>query len=91
VWFNGGAYVLEHDIFEYVAGGRPCSLEREVFPRVLATGKHIAALASRKPFFDIGTPDGLERFRAFYPGLRTMEEPPRSQSPQRMGLLANFQ
>ena len=31
-WFNGGAYVLEHDILEYTSIGRPCSLEREVFP-----------------------------------------------------------
>ena len=74
-WFNGGAYVLEHDILDYVAAGRPCSLEREVFPRVLAAGRHIATLASKKPFFDIGTPAGWREFRAFYldePGKRRL-------------------
>jgi NDP-sugar pyrophosphorylase family protein len=65
-WFNGGAYVLERRLLDYVTVHKSCSLEREVFPRLLADGKLIAAMASRKPFFDIGTPDGLDRFRAFY-------------------------
>jgi mannose-1-phosphate guanylyltransferase len=65
-WFNGGAYVLERELLDCVAAHKSCSLEREVFPRLLADGKLVAALASKKPFFDIGTPSGLERFRAFY-------------------------
>jgi NDP-sugar pyrophosphorylase family protein len=66
VWFNGGAYVLERQVLDGVTPKKPCSLEREVFPRLLADGKLIAAMGSKKLFFDIGTPDGLERFRAFY-------------------------
>ena len=65
-WFNGGAYVLEREMFDYVPPHKPCSLEREVFPRLLGDGKLIAAMSSKKPFFDIGTPEGLDRFRAFY-------------------------
>jgi NDP-sugar pyrophosphorylase family protein len=65
-WFNGGAYVLEGELLDYVAAHKSCSLERDVFPRLLADGKLVAAMTSSKPFFDIGTPDGLERFRAFY-------------------------
>ena len=65
-WFNGGAYVLERKLLDFVAADKSCSLEREVFPRLLADGKLVAAMTSKKPFFDIGTPDGLDRFRAFY-------------------------
>src|SRR5207248_7778580 len=65
-WLNGGAYVIEQSLFEHVPPGEPCSLEREIFPRVLAAGQRLAAMTSDEPFFDIGTPDDLERFRRVY-------------------------
>ena len=65
-WLNGGACVIENDLLRDVPVGQPCSLEREVFPRALARGQRLAAWISRRRFFDIGTPESLERFRSYY-------------------------
>jgi NDP-sugar pyrophosphorylase family protein len=65
-WFNGGAYIIERDLLERLLPGNACSLERELFPQALAAGQRLAAKPYRKPFFDIGTPDGLGCFREYY-------------------------
>ena len=75
-WLNAGAYVVEREMLDQLAPDQPCSLEREAFPDVLRCGGRIAALTSDEPFFDIGTPDGLETFAAFYAGLSGTRHPP---------------
>lgn len=39
---NAGIYVLDPEIFEYIPGGRPVSIEREVFPKLADEGKLFA-------------------------------------------------
>jgi NDP-sugar pyrophosphorylase family protein len=78
-WLNAGAYVVEREMLDRLAPDQPCSLEREAFPRVLRSGGRIAALTSDEPFFDIGTPEGLATFAAFYAGLSGVR-----LTPQRM-------
>ena len=38
-FINAGAYVLDPAVFNYIAQGRPVSLEREVFPKLAQEGK----------------------------------------------------
>jgi mannose-1-phosphate guanylyltransferase len=52
---NAGLYVLEPDVFELIAPGRPVSIERDVFP-VLAERGQLYALALPGYWLDVGTP-----------------------------------
>ncbi len=80
-WLNAGAYVLERELIDSVPADRPASLERDVFPEVLRSGDRIAALTSQQPFFDIGTPEGLDAFARYYAG--------RGRTPGQMARTAN--
>jgi len=61
-WINGGAYAISHAALHDVTADKPCSLEREVFPRLVARKRGVFAYCARRPVFDIGTPDRLSRF-----------------------------
>ena len=65
-FLNAGAYVIERELIEWIPAGRPCSLEREVFPNALASSARIASFPSSQPFFDIGTPGDFQRFHGLY-------------------------
>lgn len=65
-WINGGVYVMEKALLEFIPQGEVCSLERDVFPKILNAGKKLAARTAQRRFFDIGTPERLEEFRAFW-------------------------
>jgi NDP-sugar pyrophosphorylase family protein len=60
---SGGVYVLETEIFDLIAPGRPMSIEYEVFPSVLKAGRKLHVYRHEGFFGDIGTPDGWERVR----------------------------
>jgi len=65
-WVSGGAYVIDRALLDHIPRDQPCSLEREVFPRVLAGGHVLAAMTCADPFFDIGTPDAWKQFVTHY-------------------------
>jgi D-glycero-D-manno-heptose 1,7-bisphosphate phosphatase len=65
---NGGVAVLSRAIIDYIADGRPVSIENEVYPRLSAHGL-LAGRAYNRPFIDIGVPDDYERAQAFVPEL----------------------
>jgi mannose-1-phosphate guanylyltransferase len=52
---NAGAYVLERSVLELVPPGRECSIEREVFPRLV--GEELGAVVLDGYWMDIGTPE----------------------------------
>lgn len=60
-WISAGAYVFSHEIFKLIPAGRPCSMENEVFPKVLQQNLQIAVFAYRGFFGDMGTPAGYAR------------------------------
>jgi NDP-sugar pyrophosphorylase family protein len=62
-WVSGGLYALEPRALEGLADG-PASLELDVFPRLLAGGRTVAAWRGGGHFWDMGTPDGLARAEA---------------------------
>ena len=65
-WLNAGAYMLERSFVEAIAPDKVVSLEREIFPNLIAKGGKIAATLSSKPFYDIGTPEDYKGFSDLY-------------------------
>ncbi|MFN8543847.1 MAG: nucleotidyltransferase family protein [Candidatus Binatia bacterium] len=54
-WVSAGVYLLSRDLVASIPGGKPVSLEREVFPAWVGRGLHAHPVA--ESFVDIGTPD----------------------------------
>lgn len=54
-WINAGVYLIRRSWLYDVAGDRPVSLEREVFPSWI--GRGFCGYASEGRFIDIGTPE----------------------------------
>ena len=54
-WINAGAYVLEPEILGRIASDRRVSIEREIFPALVAQGG-LWAVQSEAYWIDIGTP-----------------------------------
>jgi mannose-1-phosphate guanylyltransferase len=52
---NAGAYVLERSVLDLIPAGRECSIEREVFPRLVGEG--LCARRLDGYWMDIGTPE----------------------------------
>ena len=58
---NAGTYVFTREIIETIPFGMPVSVEREVFPRLLAEGKHVYAHVDHAYWRDMGTPEDFVR------------------------------
>ena len=56
---DAGAIILRHEVLDDIPPGRVCSLEEEVFPRLIEQGR-MRAWVTCEPFYDMGTPAGLE-------------------------------
>jgi mannose-1-phosphate guanylyltransferase len=56
---NAGFYILEPEFFELIPAG-PSSIERDIFPKILAAGGPLYAYVHRGYWLDIGT---LESYR----------------------------
>jgi len=56
-YLSAGIYMLNKDLVEEIASGVNISLEEHLFPRWLASGKHIQAIVSPARCIDIGTPE----------------------------------
>ncbi|HVE67653.1 MAG TPA: NDP-sugar synthase [Solirubrobacteraceae bacterium] len=52
---SAGAYVLERDVLELMPPDQPCSIERDVFPRLVGNGLY--GYAGQGYWLDIGTPE----------------------------------
>jgi NDP-sugar pyrophosphorylase family protein len=55
---DAGAIVLSKEILAMLPEGRRCSLEEEIYPRLIASGEMYGWVTS-EPFYDMGSPDGL--------------------------------
>ncbi|HTB21637.1 MAG TPA: NDP-sugar synthase [bacterium] len=60
---NAGLYALEPSVLQRIAGGRPVSVEREVFPQLLDAGLPVKVCVSGEGVYwnDIGTPEAYLR------------------------------
>lgn len=79
-WFvNAGIYMAAKQILSAIPSGIQVSLERELFLRWLAEGKHLRAFTHPGECIDIGTP---ERYQSAQISLATVENgsrPPQGQ------------
>ncbi len=55
-WINAGTYVLEPSVLDRIEAGRPCSIEREVFP-AMASEQRLYAVRTDDYWIDAGTPE----------------------------------
>ncbi len=58
---NTGVYIFEPRILDYIPAGEKVSLEREVFPALLAGGERLRGFPVGESFIDMGTPAGYQR------------------------------
>lgn len=54
---NAGTYVLEPEVLAGVPSDRAVSIEREVFPGLIASGRKVSAFVSHAYWMDLGTPE----------------------------------
>lgn len=57
-WINGGLYILEWSILKKIPE-KPCSIERDVFPKLLKEGNYFWCYKYRGYWKDIGTIESL--------------------------------
>ncbi|MHB8340808.1 MAG: mannose-1-phosphate guanylyltransferase [Mycobacteriales bacterium] len=58
---NAGCYVFRREVLESIPTGRPISVEREVFPRLLADGALLRGHVDTGYWLDLGTPEAFVR------------------------------
>jgi D-glycero-alpha-D-manno-heptose 1-phosphate guanylyltransferase len=61
---NGGLSFLSRDFILGLPEGESFSMERDIYPSFVQTGK-MFGLMQQAPFFDIGTPESYEAFQRF--------------------------
>lgn len=54
---NAGIYVMQPEALDAIPAGRPVSVERETYPKLLAEGKPVYALVRDGFWLDIGRPE----------------------------------
>jgi NDP-sugar pyrophosphorylase family protein len=62
---NGGVYVLDREVLQWIPPHRAVSLEREIFPALI--GKRLYGYATRGFFIDIGVPEDFQRAQSELP------------------------
>jgi D-glycero-alpha-D-manno-heptose 1-phosphate guanylyltransferase len=62
---NAGIYVLEPAILDLIPASQPVSIEKQVFPEVLGSGRALGGCPLDGFFVDIGTPEGYQAFREY--------------------------
>jgi len=55
---DAGVILLRKEILASLPAGQKCSLEEEIYPRLIARGD-MRAWVTREPFYDMGSPAGL--------------------------------
>lgn len=64
VYLNAGVYVFDRSVLSHIPNGKPFSIELELFPILIRAG--IAGFPTGSRLYDIGTPERLEEFRAYW-------------------------
>ena len=62
---NAGVYVIAPRVLDSIPSDRAVSLEREIFPLLLASGERLIAVEQQGAFFDIGTEASWRAFARF--------------------------
>lgn len=62
-WINAGAYLLDRSVLEHIPAGRMVSMEKEVFPELLADG--VYGFPIEGAWIDVGDPERLRAATAY--------------------------
>jgi NDP-sugar pyrophosphorylase family protein len=73
VFMNAGVYAAKREILDMIPPVKPCSLERDFFPRLAPS--QFKAYITEAPVYDIGTPRRLEEFRSLYSQEKKIPRP----------------
>lgn len=57
---NAGLFIIEPELFDFM-DEEIFNFETYLFPKLLNAGKHLNAYETDEPFYDMGTPERLER------------------------------
>jgi mannose-1-phosphate guanylyltransferase len=60
---DAGVLILRKEVLGNIPAGRACSLEEEIFPQLIEQG-HMKAWITSEPFYDMGSPEGLQALEA---------------------------
>jgi NDP-sugar pyrophosphorylase family protein len=60
---DAGVIALRREVLAEIPAGRKCSLEEEIFPKLIERGQ-MKAWVTQEPFYDMGSPAGLEALAA---------------------------
>jgi NDP-sugar pyrophosphorylase family protein len=60
---DAGVIVLRKEVLAGLPGGEKCSLEEEIYPRLISRGA-MRAWVTREAFYDMGSPAGLAALEA---------------------------
>jgi mannose-1-phosphate guanylyltransferase len=63
-WVNAGSYVFRRSVIDVIPPGEVVSVERETFPKLLASGRDVRAWQQTAYWRDVGTPEALVRCSA---------------------------
>ena len=53
-WMNIGVYIMEKEVFDLIPSDKVCSLEYDVFPRVIESGPFLYSFKTNTDYLDIG-------------------------------------
>lgn len=67
-WINGGVYVLEPEILDFIPCSRVVSIEEKTSPLILERRRHLFCCPVEGFFVDIDTPEGYSRFCQYAEG-----------------------
>ena len=71
---NAGTYLLERAVLDSIPHGAPISIERETFPKLLASGARLYAYTTADYWLDVGRPDQyLQAHRDVLDGKLTLD------------------
>jgi len=70
---SAGIYMLKKALVEEIGSGVKISLEEQLFPNWLGSGKHIQAFVSPAKCIDIGTPERYREAQALLAGVELEE------------------
>jgi NDP-sugar pyrophosphorylase family protein len=62
---NGGVYVVEPSILEFIVSGEAVSFEQEILPRIIASGGNVYGFPTDGHFIDIGTPHDYDKAQKY--------------------------
>lgn len=62
-YINGGVYVFSRDLIQSIRPGVVESLEKTLFPSLIAGGERVYAYCTNGYFIDMGTPQRLQKLR----------------------------